>query len=252
MIIFVHMKTVKFHINIPIELNQLNDVFNQEHAKLYLVGGAVRDALTGNKPKDFDLVTEALPERIIEILINHNIKMVDKDFRFGVIRAYINEHEFEIVTARKDETSGRRPDSVSFTDISHDASRRDLTINALYYDISTETIIDHVGGIKDIKKNIIKTVGKTRDRFTEDPLRKLRAIRFAGIQTSQFNKNIDNALKEDNSLLEVSEERIRDEFIKTINRAQSIPYVLGLLNKYSFLSNCVLPNLNLNTASVSN
>lgn len=243
--------TIKFHINIPTELKQLADAFKKENAKLYLVGGAVRDAYLGKKPKDYDVVTEIQPDKVIQILNKHNIKNLDKDFRFGIIRAYINGEEFEIATTRKDIGKGRRPDSVEFTDISNDARRRDLTINALYYDIEKEEIIDLVGGLKDLDKNKVKTVGSAVDRFDEDPLRKMRAIRFAGTMNSKLDKSVEKAFLEDNSLKDISNERIRDEFVKTLKKAKSVKYVLELLNKFGFLKNNIFPKLNINLTNNS-
>jgi tRNA nucleotidyltransferase/poly(A) polymerase len=139
--------------------------------------------------------------------------------------------------------SGRRPDGVSFTNIEGDVKRRDLTINALFYDIDTKEIVDLVGGVNDLKQGIVKTVGAPEDRFGEDRLRILRAIRFAGRFGSDLDPATDMALQKDASLEGISGERIRDEFIKGIISAKSTDEYLSMLDKYN-LFDWVFPNLN--------
>lgn len=128
---------------------------------------------------------------------------------------------------------GRRPDAVEFTTIEEDVKRRDLTINALFYDIDTCEIVDLVGGVNDLKNGRIKTVGSPEERFDEDRLRILRAIRFAARFGSELNEDVDIALKKDCSLQGISAERIRDEFLKGVKSAKSVKNFLTLLNEYS-------------------
>ena len=151
---------------------------------------------------------------------------------FGVINVFTDMGEYEIATMREDVGSGRRPESVRFVDIETDVKRRDLTINALYYDIDRGEIIDMVGGYDDIKNNVVRTVGDPEDRFAEDRLRILRAIRFAARMGSDLDEKIKESLRKDSSLTGVSYERIRDEFIKGIKSAKSVKYFLGLLREY--------------------
>jgi tRNA nucleotidyltransferase/poly(A) polymerase len=132
--------------------------------------------------------------------------------------------------------SGRRPDSVEFTTIDQDVKRRDLTINALFYDIDTGEVVDLVGGVKDLNNGIVRTVGSAEERFGEDRLRILRAIRFAGRFGSELEPNVDSALKKDASLEGISPERIRDEFLKGLKTTKSVKHFLGLLDKYDLLS----------------
>lgn len=140
---------------------------------------------------------------------------------------------------------GRRPDAVSFTDIEGDVKRRDLTINALFYDIETGEVVDLVGGIDDLKKGIVRTVGEPEDRFGEDRLRILRAIRFAGRFGSQLDPKTDAALQKDASLEGISGERIRDEFIKGLASAKSTKQYLELIDKYK-LFDWIFKGLNVN------
>jgi tRNA nucleotidyltransferase/poly(A) polymerase len=229
----VREERIKFDLPIPQDIQQIKDVFKKNGFKLYVVGGAVRDALLNKTPKDYDLATDAVPDKVEEIMAKAGFKTLPTGKAFGVINVFTSEGEYEIATMRKDVGSdGRRPDSVTFTDIEGDVSRRDLTINALYYDIDTHEIVDLVGGVKDIKNGIVRTVGAPEDRFGEDRLRILRAIRFAGRFGNELDPATDAALQKDSSLEGISGERIRDEFIKGIKSAKSQKHFLEMLDKY--------------------
>ena len=142
-------------------------------------------------------------------------------------------------------SGGRRPDSVEFTNIEGDVKRRDLTINALFYDIDTKEIVDLVGGVNDLKQGVVRTVGAPEDRFGEDRLRILRAIRFAGRFGSDLDLATDVALQKDASLEGISGERIRDEFVKGIISAKSIKKYMTMLDKY-MLFDWIFPSLDVN------
>jgi tRNA nucleotidyltransferase/poly(A) polymerase len=211
-----------YTISLPKEINIIFNAFKKHHKKLYIVGGAVRDALMKKTPKDFDLTTDATPEEILSILQEEGIRAFLKGF--GVISAIMNDQEFEIAPFRKesyDGGDGRRPTSVEFTDLETDSSRRDFTINALYFDIDKKKIIDLVGGVKDIENNIIRPVGNIIERFKEDKLRVLRFLRFAHRNGSSINQEYANAIIEFNNLDGVSPERIKDEFIKGLISAKN-------------------------------
>jgi tRNA nucleotidyltransferase/poly(A) polymerase len=239
------MIKIKQNIDLPNEVKLIHKIFRIEGFELFLIGGAVRDAVLGTIPKDFDLVTNAVPEKVIALLEYQefviNILVTGK--AFGVINVITNTHEFEIATMRQDVGSGRRPESVVFTNIETDILRRDLTCNALFFDIDTKEIVDLVGGVNDLKRGIVRTVGAAEDRFGEDRLRILRAIRFAGRFGSDLDPNVDAALQKDASLVGISGERIRDEFIKGIISAKSTDGYLLMLDKYK-LFDWVFPNLN--------
>jgi len=228
----VREERIKFNLPIPSDIQDIKDVFVKNGFKLYIVGGAVRDALLGKQPKDFDLATDAVPDKVEEIMNDAGFRTLPTGKAFGVINVFTDQGEYEIATFRTDIGSGRRPDSVSFTDIEGDVKRRDLTINALFYDIDTKEIVDLVGGVEDLKKGIVRTVGAPEDRFGEDRLRILRAIRFAGRFGNQLDPATDLALKKDASLEGISGERIRDEFIKGIVSAKSQKDFLQMLDKY--------------------
>jgi len=161
----------------------------------------------------------------LDIAKQGGFKSVEVGKQFGVV--IIGGHE--IATFRKDIGKGRRPDAVDFTDIKGDVKRRDLTINALFYDIGKKQIVDLVGGIADLKKKKIRTVGKAEERFDEDPLRKLRAVRFAGSVGGKMTKDTWAALKKNSDISGVSAERIRDEFIKGVTKAKNVPNYFKML-----------------------
>jgi len=169
---------------IPQSVKDLHTLFQSAGKKLYLVGGSVRDFLTGDKPKDFDLATNALPDEVLEI-IGDKFRTNLQGKAFGVVVVYTKEvpEGMEIATFRSDiydDKLGktRNPD-VKFTTIDQDVLRRDLRINGLFYDLDKREIVDLVGGVEDIKNKKINMIGDPDLRIKEDPLRILRAIRMA-------------------------------------------------------------------------
>lgn len=241
----IREERIKFDFQIPSDIIEIQKVFTKNGYKLYVVGGAVRDALLGKTPKDFDLATDAVPDKVEEMMQEAGFRTLPTGKVFGVINVFTDQGEYEIATFREDIGSGRRPDSVSFTNIEGDVKRRDLTINALFYDIDAKEIVDLVGGVDDLKKGVVRTVGAPEDRFGEDRLRILRAIRFAGRFGSDLDPATDAALQKDSSLEKISGERIRDEFIKGIISAKSFKKYMEMLDKYD-LFKWVLPNMLLN------
>ena len=230
----------KLKLNIPSDIKKIYKLFKKSGKQLYVVGGAVRDAILGKNPKDFDLATDAKPDEVLAIAKKGGFKTVEVGKSFGVV--IVGGHE--IATFRKDIGKGRRPDAVDFTDIKGDVMRRDLTINALFYDIGQGQIVDLVGGIKDLKKKQIRTVGKPDERFDEDPLRKLRAVRFAGSVGGKMEKGTWDALKKNPDISKVSGERIRDEFIKGIAKAKSVPVYLKMVRKLGMFKQ-IFPGLSI-------
>ena len=226
----IHLTTLlaesKLKLNIPSDIKKIHKAFKKSGKQLFVVGGAVRDAILGKSPKDFDLATDAKPDEVIAIAKKNKLKAVDVGGKsFGVV--VVNGHE--VATFRKDIGKGRRPSAVDYTDIKGDVMRRDLTINALFYDMGRNEIVDLVGGIADLKKKKIRTVGKAEERFDEDPLRKLRAVRFAGSVGGKMSKDTWSALKQNADISGVSAERIRDEFIKGVTKAKNVPNYFKML-----------------------
>lgn len=228
---------IRMDIPIPSDIQQIQQVFKKNGYKLYVVGGAVRDALLGKTPKDYDLATDAVPDKVEEMMAKAGLRTLPTGKAFGVINVFTDQGEYEIATFRNDVGSdGRRPDSVTFTNIEGDVKRRDLTINALFYDIDTHEVVDLVGGVNDLKKGIVRTVGAAEDRFGEDRLRILRAIRFAGRFGSELDPATDAALQKDASLEGISGERIRDEFLKGIASAKSVKHFMKMIDKYNLFN----------------
>jgi len=235
-------------LNVPKDILELHKLFKQNGKELFIVGGAVRDALLGKKPKDFDLATDAFPTEVIDIVTNAGYSTTGEvGHQFGVVIVNVPSDPagVEIATFREDIGKGRRPDAVEYSTIDKDVLRRDLTINALFYDMGTKEIVDLVGGLEDIKNSKIRTVGVAADRFAEDPLRKLRALRFAGRTGSKLEKETADAILTDNSLEGISSERIRDEFKKSIVSAKSAKKYLEMVSEFNLWS-IMFPSLQIN------
>ena len=234
-------------LTIPSDIKKIHSAFKKNDKKLYVVGGAVRDAILGNSPKDFDLATDAKPDETLKIGKDAGFSSSENGKAFGVV--IIGGHE--IATFRKDIGKGRRPSAVDYTDIEGDVKRRDLTVNALFYDMDRNEIVDLVGGIADLKKKNIRTVGNAKERFDEDPLRKLRALRFQARLGGNFDKELLDALQNDSSLNGVSSERIRDEFVKSIKTAKDTKQYMELNDKIGFTS-LIFPNLKITKPYIKN
>lgn len=240
-------------LNVPSDIIDLHKLFQKNGKELYIVGGAVRDAIMGKKPKDFDLATDAFPEEVVKMVQGAGYSTIGEvGQQFGVVIVQIpsDKNGVEIATFREDIGSGRRPEGVNYSTIDKDVLRRDLTINALFYDIGRGEIVDLVGGLKDIQDQKIRTVGVAADRFAEDPLRKLRALRFAGRTGSKLEKETADAILTDNSLEGVSPERIRDEFKKSIESAKKPVDYLNMVSHFS-LWEVMFPNLVISTDFVN-
>ncbi len=252
----IHIKdfikeSVNQEMSLPKDVLDMSDLYKKAGKKLYVVGGAVRDFLLSKKPKDFDLATDATPDESIEIL-SPFYKVIEVGKSFGVIKAITpsDPEGIEIATFREDIGTGRRPEGVKFTSIDKDVLRRDLTVNALFYDIEAKKVVDLVGGMDDLNKGIIRTVGKSEERFSEDPLRRLRAIRFASKLGSKMDPELHSSLKNNSSLQGVSPERIRDEFLKILKSAKDHRKSLDMMEEYGFLDQ-IFPGLDIETDQVS-
>ncbi|MCC8181276.1 MAG: HD domain-containing protein [Planctomycetes bacterium] len=175
----------------PGEAMRIIDALRSAGHTAYFCGGCVRDALMGRPPKDYDIATSAAPDAV-EKLFSRTVP-VGRNFGVMIVVAEDGEN-YEVATFRSDGgyVDGRHPDSIHFASPQEDAQRRDFTINALFYDPSADAVIDYVGGRDDIAAKLIRTVGSPRQRFSEDKLRLLRAIRFAArtgfsIETATFS-----------------------------------------------------------------
>ena len=177
----------------------------------YLVGGCVRDLLLGRTPKDFDVATDARPDRVSELFERSE----QVGAHFGVVLVRENTSQVEVATFRSDASysDGRRPDAVRFeTDPRQDVMRRDFTINALLLDPDTNQVLDFTGGQEDLRRRVIRAIGDPEERFQEDHLRLIRAVRFAARLGFEIEPGTMAALRRLHGLIEkVSPERVREE-----------------------------------------
>ncbi len=206
----------------------------------FWVGGCVRDARLGQAPTDYDIATDATPDEIEHLFR----KTIPVGKQFGVIMVLEAGHEYQVATFRAegDYADGRRPGSVRFTDAREDTLRRDFTINGLFYDPLADELHDWVGGQADLEARRIRTIGDPAERFGEDRLRLLRAVRFAvqlgfEIEPATFAVVQQHAA----AIREVSAERIRDELLKLF-RLPHAAHGLDLLHESRLLPE-VLPEL---------
>jgi len=187
------------------------------HQALF-AGGCVRDALLGLEPADYDIATSARPEEILALFPRSD----EVGAHFGVIIVREQDYQFQVATFRSDGAyiDGRHPESVTFTSAEEDARRRDFTINGLFEDPFSGDIIDHVEGRRDLEAGILRAIGIPRERFTEDALRLLRALRFAVHTGFEIHSATWDALCADAALIrQVSPERVRDEFSKIMTHS---------------------------------
>lgn len=179
-----------------------------------LAGGCVRDKLLGKIPKDFDVATSATPDQVRQIFGHRHTIPVGA--AFGVITVIGDQASgnVEVATFRCDGgySDGRHPDQVTFSNAEHDAQRRDFTINGLFFDPLTDTVIDYVQGQVDLEKRLIRAIGVPHDRFNEDHLRMLRAVRFATVLGFEIESDTLSAIQDlAEQILTVSGERIAAE-----------------------------------------
>jgi putative nucleotidyltransferase with HDIG domain len=184
--------------------------------RAYLVGGCVRDLLLGGKPKDFDVATDARPDRVMSLFPNSG----RVGAHFGVVLVREGLAQVEVATFRSDNdySDGRRPSSVHFeNDAFQDVRRRDFTINGLLMDPETGTVLDYVEGRADLERRVIRAIGDPAVRFREDHLRLLRAVRFAARLGFAIDAPTMAAMQRDHDLIRtVSAERVRDELARIL------------------------------------
>jgi poly(A) polymerase len=192
-----------------------------EGFQAYLVGGCVRDLVMGREPKDYDVTTDATPDQVLKLFPD----ALTVGAQFGVVIVPRAAGNVEVATFRSDGvyTDGRHPREVRYTAApQEDVSRRDFTINGLLYDPLSDQVLDFVGGQADIRARRVRTIGDPEERFGEDRLRMLRAVRF----TARFGFKLEPAVlaairKLAAQIHEVSAERVRDEIVKILTEGQA-------------------------------
>ena len=217
-------------------------VLREHRFKAFLVGGCVRDRLLGVVPKDFDVSTDAQPSQLLQLF--PGAQTVGAHFGVVLIRRVQAVH-VEVSTFRSEGvyTDGRRPDQVYFeTDPARDAQRRDFTINGLFEDPITQHIYDYVGGEADVKAKVIRAIGNPEQRFAEDHLRLLRAVRFAARLRFQIEESTLKAIQKlAHQICRISTERIRDELTRILTEGGA-RYGFELLDQAGLLSH-LLPEV---------
>lgn len=207
--------TILNKISIPEEALDILMVLNQNGYEAYVVGGCVRDCILGREPGDWDITTSARPEDIKKIFP----KTIDTGIKHGTVTVFFENMSFEVTTYRIDGKylDNRRPESIVFTtSLKDDLARRDFTMNAIAYH-PDEGYMDPFNGIVDIQENCIRAVGNASERFKEDALRMLRAIRFSSQLNFTIHPNTFDGICNNSHLIEnISSERIREELTKTL------------------------------------
>ena len=214
-------------IEFPCEVVTIAKVLEQHGYKAYAVGGCVRDSVMGRTPSDWDMTTDARPDAMLNIFKSAGLRTIPTGLKHGTVTVIIENKPFEITTFRIDGkyTDSRRPDSVIFSsNIVEDLRRRDFTVNAMAADPLYNSdvndiceIIDPFGGLEDIKNKIIRCVGDPIERFSEDALRILRAVRFSSVLGYKIeNETLCAAATLSHKLADISAERKAVELEKTL------------------------------------
>src|SRR5574344_1757434 len=210
------MNTITNRIKIPAVLSDMSSIFSQNGFSAYLVGGAVRDMIMGKEPHDYDVATDATPQEVMKLFR----RVIPTGIDHGTVTVHFSGFEIETTTFRTEAgySDGRHPDSINYAaTIEEDLARRDFTMNAIAASLEDGIITDPYGGQDDIKNKLIRTVGAAHERFMEDGLRPVRALRFASKLGFSIEKNTYSEIfkKEIQAkAASISIERFRDEFEK--------------------------------------
>ena len=218
-------------IEIPKNAKMILDTMHDAGYEAYIVGGCVRDAILGKEPSDWDITTNALPAQVKELFR----RTIDTGIEHGTVTVMVGKEGYEVTTYRIDGKyeDSRHPSEVTFTrDLVEDMKRRDFTINAMAYN-EEEGLVDRFGGIEDLNNRLIRCVGDPRERFTEDALRIMRAVRFAAQLDYDIEDETVAAIKElSPTLKKISAERIQTELVKLLTSDHpekiKLAYELGI------------------------
>ncbi len=220
----------------------LGKKFNEAGFSLYLVGGAVRDFLLKKENDDADFTTDATPDEVIKLFPKATIPT---GIKHGTVTVIFNKQSYEITTFRTEGkySDSRHPDSVSFVrSLEEDLSRRDFSVNAFAASTKDGSIIDLHNGFEDLQNKVIRAIGCPKERFDEDALRMLRAVRFAAKLGFKIEENTFNAIKNDAKRITIiSKERIREEVFKIVN-SPNPSYGFKLLRESGLLK-YIIPEL---------
>ncbi len=218
-------------IEIPGNVKTILDTMHEAGFEAYIVGGCVRDAILGKEPSDWDITTNALPLQVKKLFR----RTIDTGIEHGTVTVMIGKEGYEVTTYRIDGKyeDSRHPSEVTFTaNLVEDMKRRDFTINAMAYN-EEEGLVDRFGGIDDLDRRIIRCVGEPKERFSEDALRIMRAVRFAAQLDYTIEEKTVAAIKElAPTLKKISAERIQTELLKLLvsdhPEKMELAYELGI------------------------
>ena len=207
---------------------------NKAGFEAYLVGGAVRDLLLGKRPKDFDVATDATPEQVNDLF--RNCRLIGRRFRLAHI--HFGRHIIEVATFRghhDDSESGHQDESGRilrdnvYGDLEQDVWRRDFTVNALYYNVADFSVVDYVGGFEDVMQKRLRLIGDPDDRYREDAVRMLRAIRFAAKLDFSIDESCQQFIREEGGLLrDIPAARLYEEVLKLFHSGHAMESFRGL------------------------
>lgn len=229
---------------IPTDVNILLSILELDGYEAYIVGGCVRDKLYGHgkEPNDWDICTSAKPQEVIDLMDCYGIQTIETGLKHGTVTVRYNDNNYEVTTYRIDGeySDNRRPDSVTFVgDVVSDLSRRDFTINAMAYS-RTGRLIDPFDGYRDLTWTRIRCVGDPDERFNEDGLRILRALRFASTYGFKIEPGTASAIHRNSHLLKnISAERIQSELTKMLCGDG----ILDILMEYKDVMEVIIPEL---------
>lgn len=228
-VVYTQTEHLISNINIDPDALQIISRLRDAGYTAYIVGGAVRDLIVGNKPKDFDIVTDATPSKIKKIF--RNSRIIGR--RFRLVHVVFGKKIFEVSTFRSNAEGSVGND---FGTIEEDVLRRDFTLNALYYDPLQEQVIDYVGGMKDIKKHVLKPVIDLDRIFVEDPVRMLRAIKYSATTHAKMSRSLRHKIISSASLLsQISPSRLTEELLKIINNTYAYEIISEALETDLFM-----------------
>ncbi len=241
---------------VPDSVKEFSTLFSNAGKSLYLVGGSVRDYITKHTPKDFDVATDAMPEEVMKILKGYRTQLQGEAFGVVVVFTEDQPDGVEIATFRQDISKGRNPEVKLGVTIEEDVERRDVTYNAMFFDIEKKVIYDLTGGMEDLKNGITRMVGDPFERIDEDALRILRAFRFAARYEHRLEEKTIAAFKKRNQLQNIdpdsgemkriSAERIYEEMKKAWDKVPDYNFYLGFFNEFDMWSE-IFPGAIINT-----
>ncbi|MBE6034162.1 MAG: HD domain-containing protein [Clostridiales bacterium] len=227
-------------INLPIDAEKIIKRLEEEGHEAYAVGGCIRDSLLGEQPQDWDICTSAQPEEVMVCFKDYPV--IATGIKHGTVTVRLNHRSYEVTTYRRDGVylDNRRPESVAFvSSLKEDAARRDFTVNAMAYN-SAKGLVDYYQGCSDLKAGIIRCVGNADERFREDALRIIRAMRFASVLGFVIEKDTALSMRRNKELLSrVSRERINVELCKLL-RGKGIKHIL---REYKDILAVIMPEL---------